>query len=218
MNQWINEPKDKPSRDVILNQDWLKRWHLGGTVISWKRTEFILGWVYTSLILLLRHQDSEEGSLFSVETLSRELTCFNAWSSGDFSSEQDGVTGTEFTFPLETTTKKKKKKKMKYDFQTLGGRHNIVIPEIRKQVPWALWMPHLIPSKVSRLQFRKEQLKRHWCSPWVSSFATCRVDQVKLKIGSCTWRTRKKTKKDADQFWLVDGTYIWHLSREVASE
>lgn len=113
--------------------------------------------------------------------------------------------------------KKKRKEKMKYDFQTLGRQHKIVIPEMRKQVTWALWMPHLIPSKVSRLQLRKEQLKRHWCSPWVFSFATCRVDQVKLKIGSCTWRTRKKKKKkEADQFWLVDGTFNkqrnWHMT------
>ena len=50
----------------------------------------------------------------------------------DFGSEQDGVTGTEFTFLLETTTRKKK---TKYDFQTLGRQHKIVIPEIRKQVP-----------------------------------------------------------------------------------
>ena len=51
----------------------------------------------------------------------------------DFSSEQDGVMGTEFSFPLETTTKILKK--MKYDSQTLGRQHKIVIPEIRKQVP-----------------------------------------------------------------------------------
>lgn len=175
MNQWINEPKNKPSRDVILNQDWLKRWHLCGTVSAWKRTEFILGWAYTSLILLLRHQDSEERSLFSVETLSRELTCFNAWSSGTSVLNETESQGLNLPFHLKQL-QKKKKEKMKYDFQTLGRRHNIVIPEIRKQVPWALWMPHLIPSKVSRLQLRKEQLKRHWCSPRVSSFATCRVD------------------------------------------
>lgn len=104
--------------------------------------------------------------------------------------------------------KKKRKEKMKYDFQTLGRQHKIVIPEMRKQVTWALWMPHLIPSKVSRLQLRKEQLKRHWCSPWVFSFATCRVDQVKLKIGSCTWRTRKKKKKERGRPVL---TGRWHF-------
>ena len=174
MNQWINEPKNKPSRDVILNQDWLKRWHLCGTVIAWKRSLY-----WDELIPLW-------SSFSDTRTLRKDLCLVWRLCPGNLPALMHEAVGLQFWtrrshrdwIYLSTWNnyKKKKKEKMKYDFQTLGRRHNIVIPEIRKQVPWALWMPHLIPSKVSRLQLRKEQLKRHWCSPWVSSFATCRVD------------------------------------------
>lgn len=85
MNRWMDELMNQGAnflRDAIWDHDWLKRWNLCSNVIAWIRAEFILEWVYTSLVLLLRHQDPDARPLFSVEILPREHTCCDTWSNG----------------------------------------------------------------------------------------------------------------------------------------
>ena len=149
MDRWMNRRTDELMnqgtnflRDAIWDHDWLKRWNLCGNVIAWIRAEFILEWVYTSLILLFRHQDPDARPLFSVETLPREHTCCDTWSNG--TSVLNKMESQELDF---LSTWNNYKKKTKYDFQTLDRQQKTVIPETGKLVQWALWMPHLIASR-----------------------------------------------------------------------
>lgn len=139
MNRWTDELMNQGGnflRDAIWDHDWLKRWNLCGNVIAWIRAEFILEWVYTSLILLLRHQDPDARPLFSVETLPREHTCCDTWSNG--TSVPNKMESQELDF---LSSWNNYKKKTKYDFQTLDRQLKTVIPETEKPVQWALWMP-----------------------------------------------------------------------------